>query len=54
MRRQLQAMRLESEGMAWKEIAASVGYGSPQALRAMMRRRTDVEPGRARADQPSL
>lgn len=37
--RQLEALRLESEGLAWKEIAASVGYGSPQALRAMLRRR---------------
>lgn len=37
--RQLEALRLESAGVAWKEIAATVGYGSPQALRAMMRRR---------------
>lgn len=37
--RQLEALRLESEGRAWKEIAVRVGYGSPQALRAMLRRR---------------
>lgn len=43
--RQLEALRLESAGVAWKEIAATVGYGSPQALRAMMRRRGAEQPG---------
>ncbi|MDX2202017.1 MAG: helix-turn-helix transcriptional regulator [Hyphomicrobiaceae bacterium] len=53
--RQLTALRLESEGVAWKEIAASVGYGSPQALRAMLRRRDGATAGAARArDQASL
>lgn len=44
--RQLSALRLESQGVAWKEIAAAVGYGSPQALRAMLRRRDGDANGR--------
>lgn len=36
--RQLQSMKLEAEGAAPKDIAPRVGYRSPQALMAMIRR----------------
>jgi len=36
--RQLQSMKLEAEGAAMKDIASRVGYRSPQALKAMMKR----------------
>jgi AraC-like DNA-binding protein len=36
--RRLQSMKLEAEGAALKDIASRVGYRSPQALKAMMRR----------------
>lgn len=36
--RHLQSLKLREEGMPLKSIAARVGYQSPQALRAMMKR----------------
>ena len=36
--RQLQSLKLREEGVPLKSIAAQVGYQSPQALRAMMKR----------------
>lgn len=36
--RQLHSMKLEAEGLVMKDIASRVGYRSPQALQAMMRR----------------
>ena len=36
--RRLQSLKLREEGVALKSIAARVGYQSPQALRAMMKR----------------
>lgn len=36
--RQLQSLKLREEGIALKAIAARVGYQSPQALRAMLKR----------------
>lgn len=36
--RQHQSLRLEAEGVPMKDIAARVGYQSPQALQAMLRR----------------
>jgi len=36
--RQLQSMKLEAEGAALKDIASRVGYRSPQALKAMIKR----------------
>jgi AraC-like DNA-binding protein len=36
--RQLQSLKLREEGVPLKAIAAQVGYQSPQALRAMLKR----------------
>jgi AraC-like DNA-binding protein len=37
--RQLQSLKLREEGVTLKSIASRVGYQSPQALRAMLKRR---------------
>jgi len=46
--RQLQSLKLHEEGVPLKSIAARVGYQSPQALRAMMKRgRRETAPAKS-------